>query len=115
HRRGFYVSLQFVSQQVGVLASSLVGLALSLSISQQALDSWGWRAAFLFGLIIVPFGLILRRGLVESFHAPPPAAAAPKPAPAQSVSSGGFRLLAVLGLLMLAGGTTVNYIGNYMT
>lgn len=110
HQRGFYVSLQFVSQQIGVIASSLVGLALSLTIPQQALDSWGWRAAFLFGLIIVPFGLFLRRGLVESFQPPPPAAAATKP-PAPK----GFGLLAVLGLLMLAGGTTVNYIGNYMT
>jgi len=109
-RRGLFVSLQLISQQIAVLASGLVGFALAHSLSQEALDDWGWRAAFLVGLVIVPFGLILRRGLAESL----PEAGGGGPArPARP--SGGFGLAAVLGLLLLAGGTTVSYLGNYTT
>jgi MFS family permease len=107
-RRGFFVSLQFVSQQIAVTASSLVGFVLSLTLSPQALDSWGWRAAFLVGLAIVPFGLVMRRDLEETFTAPPPQARPAAPPP-------GFAPLVVLGMLMMAGGTTVTYLGNYMT
>jgi MFS family permease len=110
-RRGFFVSLQFVSQQMAVTASSLVGFVLSLTLSPQALDGWGWRAAFLAGLAIVPFGLVMRRGLAETFTAPPLTAKGARTAALPA----GFGLLAVLGMLMMAGGTTVTYLGNYMT
>jgi len=62
------------------------------------------------GLVIVPFGLILRRGLEESMP-PPPRAASAKPA----ARPAGFGFTALMGLLLLAGGTTVNYLGNYTT
>ena len=110
NRRGFYVSLQFVSQHLAIITSGVVGFALAHSLSEAALNSWGWRVAFLVGLVIVPFGLFLRRGLQESLHAAPasaPAARAPWPE--------GFGLTVLLGMLLLAGGTTVNYLGNYTT
>ncbi|MEI9965577.1 MAG: MFS transporter [Caulobacteraceae bacterium] len=62
-RRGFYVSLQFVGQDAAVLASGLVGFGLSHAVSDAALDAWGWRAAFLLGALVIPFGLLLRREL----------------------------------------------------
>jgi MFS family permease len=109
-RRGFFVSLQFVSQYIAIITSGVVGFTLAHSLPEAALNSWGWRAAFLVGLVIVPFGLVLRRGLEESMPA------APAAAPVRSAArSDGFRLMAVLGLLLLAGGTTVNYLGNYTT
>ncbi len=109
-RKGLFVSLQYVSQQISIVASGLVGFSLAHSLSEAALDSWGWRAAFLIGLVIVPFGLFLRRGLDESLHV------APRSAPAApSVRPGGLGLTVVLGVLLMAGGTTVNYLGNYTT
>jgi len=111
NRRGFFVSLQFVSQHIAIITSGVVGFTLAHSLSEAALSSWGWRAAFLVGLIIVPFGLFLRRGLEESLPETPRAAA-----PARSAAqSAGFGFAALLGLLLLAGGTTVNYLGNYTT
>jgi MHS family citrate/tricarballylate:H+ symporter-like MFS transporter len=107
-RRGFFVSLQFVSQQIAIITSGVVGFTLAHSLSEAALASWGWRAAFLVGLVIVPFGLVLRRGLEESLPGTPRSAA-----PAARPS--GFGFTAVMGLLLLAGGTTVNYLGNYTT
>lgn len=109
-RRGFFVSLQFVSQQIAIITSGVVGFTLAHSLSEEALGGWGWRAAFLVGLVIVPFGLFLRRGLEESMPEAHGAAGA-RPA----ASSAGFGVAAVLGLLLLAGGTTVNYLGNYTT
>ena len=110
-RRGFFVSLQFASQMVAILASGVIGFALSHQLSEADLYAWGWRAAFLAGLVIVPFGLFLRRGLEESLPATPgvasPTASAARPP--------GFALTVVLGVLLLAGGTTVNYLGNYTT
>lgn len=111
NRRGLYVSFQFVSQQIAVITSGVVGFSLAHSLSEQALGSWGWRAAFLIGLVIVPFGLFLRRGLEESLHAAPAAA----PARTLAGRSRGFGFTALMGLLLLAGGTTVNYLGNYTT
>ena len=39
---------------------------LTRSLAPGALDSWGWRIPFLFGLIIGPLGLYIRRNLDET-------------------------------------------------
>src|SRR5689334_4069579 len=49
HRRGFYVSLQFATQNFSILIAGSVGLLLSSLLSPEALLAWGWRAAFLVG------------------------------------------------------------------
>ncbi|HEX7760077.1 MAG TPA: MFS transporter [Caulobacteraceae bacterium] len=108
HRRGLYVSCQYMSQDLSTLVSGLVGFALSSALSEASLDAWGWRAAFLIGGAIVPFGLILRRQLVESL--PPPEAAASQPKPQV-----GLLRIAVIALALLAGGATVAYVLDYLT
>jgi MHS family citrate/tricarballylate:H+ symporter-like MFS transporter len=114
-RRGFYVSLQFASQQIAIIVSGVVGFTLAHSMPEAALSSWGWRVAFLAGLVIVPFGLFLRRGLEESFPATPDAQSSTGKSCAPSTRSGALRLTVLLGVLLLAGGTTVNYLANYTT
>jgi MFS family permease len=110
-RRGFFVSLQFLSQHIAIISSGVVGFTLAHSLSDAALSAWGWRFAFLVGLVIVPFALFLRRGLEESL---PQASNAAAPS-APRTRSQGFGFTALMGLLLLAGGTTVNYLGNYTT
>jgi len=68
HRRGLYVGLQYATQDLAVLIAGAVGLVLSLMLSPDALDHWGWRIAFLLGASIVPFGLTMRRRLPETLH-----------------------------------------------
>jgi len=109
HRRGLYVSFQYMSQDGSILVSGLVGLLLSSLLPDAALDAWGWRVAFLLGVAIVPFGLMLRRELVETL--PPPASPDAQP----SAIGPAFALIAVLGLIMLAGGTVVSYVQDYLT
>ena len=110
NRRGFYVSLQYATQDAAVLLAGLIGLVLANSLDARALDEWGWRIAFLVGAAIVPFGLIMRRRLAETLIEGSPVEADQAPP--------GFRpyaKVAALGLVMLAGGTVCSYIMNYMT
>jgi MFS transporter, MHS family, citrate/tricarballylate:H+ symporter len=110
NRRGLYVSFQYMSQDASVLASGLVGYGLSRLLNDAALDAWGWRVAFLLGSVIVPFGLLLRRQLAETLPAKSNAPAATAAAP-----TSGLRRIVLLGLVMLAGGTTVSYTLDYLT
>ena len=109
HRRGAYVSLQYMGQDAAVLAAGLMGVWLSNLLGPAALTAYGWRIAFLVGAVIVPFGLILRRGLAETLHEPEPAPAVHPGVPRP------YLRIAVLGLMMLSAGTIVSYVLNYMT
>jgi MFS transporter, MHS family, proline/betaine transporter len=66
HRRGFYGAWQMVGQGLAVLIGSLLGALLTRTLAPETLDSWGWRVPFLFGLIIGPLGLYIRRHLAET-------------------------------------------------
>ena len=52
HNRGFYGSWQFFSQGLSFLMGSLVSLALSASLSDADLESWGWRIPFLLSAVL---------------------------------------------------------------
>ena len=109
HRRGLYVSFQYMSQDASILVSGLVGFFLASNFSDAQLDAWGWRAAFLVGATIVPFGLILRRQLAETL--PQQAETGPR---TRHLTPQLWRI-AALGFLMLAGGTVVSYLQDYLT
>jgi MFS family permease len=117
-RRGFYGAMQYFSQSTSVLVASLVGLALSHTLSAQALEQWGWRLAFLFGVVIVPFGILIRKSLPETLHAADDAALAPDATTgtlsfAQKIKP--YTLIVICGLVLLTAGTIGTYVTNYMT
>jgi MFS family permease len=105
-RRGFYAAFQAWTQHLSVLASGLVGFGLASTLSARQLQDFGWRAAFLVGAAIVPFGLMMRRSLPETFH---PADKRERVLLRPHLS------VVVLGLLLLASGTIGTYISTYMT
>jgi len=108
-RRGFYGSLQYMTQDTAVLAAGIVGTVLASVLTTQQLTDWGWRVAFLLGAVIVPFGIIARRNLPETH------ATSADDAGSRWEEFKPYRLVALLGLLMLMGGTIATYIGGYMT
>jgi len=115
-RRGFYGAFQYVSQDSAIFLSAAMGVILASTLSLHALESWGWRLAFLAGVVIVPFGVMIRRALPETLHAADDAALAPD---ATSGTLSHPRLwpyarILVCGLLILATGTIGNYVLNYM-
>jgi len=108
HRRGFYVSMQATSADIAVMTAGLVGVVLANFLDSAELDAWGWRAALLPGAIIIPFGLYLRRSLVETLHRAPDAPATPGvPTP--------YLRITLVSITLLATATTNNYLLSYMT
>jgi MFS family permease len=108
HRRGLYLSIHLATADAAVLIAGIVGLSLSSLLTAPQLDAWGWRIAFLIGASIVPFGLALRRTLVETL---PPEAGKP-------ASPGSLRpllLTAAAGMMILGAGTISNYTLSYLT
>ncbi|MGA8871155.1 MAG: MFS transporter [Candidatus Acidiferrales bacterium] len=107
-RRGFYTAFQAWTQDFSVLISGLVGFGLASMLSEQQLQDFGWRIAFLLGAAIVPFGLMLRRSLPETFHASEKSER--ERAPLRPLLP-----IAVLGMMLLASSTIGMYIASYMT
>lgn len=106
-KRGRYASFQFATQDFAVMVAGIVGMTLSSRLDGAALDAWGWRVAFIVGASVIPFGLIVRRGLPETFghaHAGPRPPLSPR-----------IWRLGALGVVMLATVTINNYVIDYMT
>ena len=106
-RRGLFVSLQAATQDMAGLVAGLVGFALASSLSDRALDDWGWRAAMLVGVSIVPFGLYMRSRLDETLHS----SGTEKLAPLTSTT----RRIAVLSFIILVSATVGSYGLSYLT
>ena len=107
-RRGFYTAFQSWTQDLSVLIAGLVGFLLASLLSEHQLETFGWRIAFLLGAAIVPFGLILRHRLPETFYADAksnPERTALRP----------YLFVALFGGLLLASATIGTYIASYMT
>ena len=113
HRRGLYVSLQFMGQDAAVLCAGLVGFVLSSRMDARALDDYGWRIAFLIGAAIVPFALVLRRHLEETLQTGGTEDAAPDRAAGSEAA--GIGRLAGLGLVLVAVSLTIIYLLDYLT
>ena len=58
-RRGFFGAWQGGSQNLANIAGGLVGVTLAGVAGAASLELWGWRAAFLLGAAVLPFGLLL--------------------------------------------------------
>jgi MFS family permease len=64
--RGFYTSWQSGSQQVAVMLSAVLGVALTAVLPPEQMTLWGWRVPILIGCLIIPFVFWLRRTLPET-------------------------------------------------
>ena len=100
---GLFGQIQIATQQAAVMIVGLVGVVLSAHLGAAAMNGWGWRAAMLAGLLVVPVGLVIRRSLPETLHAPEPATPPPP--------FGTARIL-FLTFVVLASGTVGTYVLN---
>lgn len=66
HKKAFYSSWQVASQGAALVLASGFGYALTEGLSDEALNSWGWRVPFFVGLLIGPVGLYIRARLSET-------------------------------------------------
>ncbi len=107
HLRGLFCAFQVSTQQMAITCVGIIGFCLSSAISNQGMDSWGWRVALLAGLVVVPVGLIVRNALPETLHV-----ATSDPAPPAKTSA--VRLVA-LTFVILASSTVGTYVLNTLT
>jgi MHS family citrate/tricarballylate:H+ symporter-like MFS transporter len=114
-KRGRTVAWQGASQMIASTAGGLVGFVLTIVLRTSALDSYGWRIAFLLGAVTVPFGLWVRRGLPETLHAAEQSASAVSGSNSWIGAALEHWLILVLGLAILAHGTIRTYVTHYMT
>ena len=113
-KRGLAVSWQGASQGVAATVGGLVGVGLSAVMTPAALDSYGWRIAFLLGAMTLPFGLSIRAHLPETLHAPDVAAKTSGAATGLGMARENSRII-ILGLAVLGSGTIGTYVFNYLT
>lgn len=66
NNRAFIVSFSQVGSAIGLLLGSLTGMLFTTIFSTEVLNAWGWRIAFLFGIVIALFGYFMRRGVEET-------------------------------------------------
>jgi MFS transporter, MHS family, proline/betaine transporter len=65
-RRGYFTSIQQLSNAVGLLLGSGIAALLTTALNTEAIESWGWRIPFLVGALFGPIGLWLRRSIDET-------------------------------------------------
>jgi len=65
-RRGYFTSIQQLSNAVGLLLGSSIAALITTMLSADAIEWWGWRIPFLIGALFGPIGLWLRRSIDET-------------------------------------------------
>ncbi len=65
-RRGFFASFSMFGATTGTMLGAAVGALLTNALSAEALESWGWRVAFVSGIVVAVVGIIIRRGMFDS-------------------------------------------------
>ncbi len=64
--RGFVASFQYVTLIAGQLIALGVLLVLQVILTEQQLESWGWRIPFAIGALCAAVAMFLRRGILET-------------------------------------------------
>ncbi|MPW21346.1 MFS transporter [Paraburkholderia sp. CNPSo 3157] len=106
-RKAFLASWQFSSQGMSTVLASCTGLALSTQLSPEQIESWGWRAPFIFGLLVAPVGLYIRKHIDDTL--PDAATRAKRNAPVRELlahSKG--RILLAAGIMAVS--TAASYL-----
>jgi MFS family permease len=65
-RRGYYTSFTLQGVQAGQIIAAAVFLPLSIVLSEDAFQTWGWRIPFALSAIVVFAGYMIRRKVDET-------------------------------------------------
>jgi MFS family permease len=118
NKRGLYGAWQSGSQSLASISGGAMGLLIAAVLGAQAAHDWGWRLALAIGVLVLPFGLIIRRHLPETLGQAEPKLAAHADIAAGAgplaVLAGHWRVI-LLGLGLIAAGTISTYVFSFMT
>lgn len=66
HRRGFFGAFPQVGVPAGMLLATLFMLGMTTALSTEQFEAWGWRIPFLFSIVLIAVGFLIRRLVEES-------------------------------------------------
>lgn len=109
-RKAFLGSWQFSSQGMSTVLASCAGLVLSTQLSPEQIESWGWRAPFIFGLLVAPVGLYIRKHIDDTLpaHTPDVNAAARNAPVRELLAHSKGRILLAAGIMAVS--TAASYL-----
>lgn len=65
-KRGFYSTLMYFSGTAGIVAGTLLGAILTVTLSKEQMGAFGWRIPFAVGALMGLYTLIMRSRLKET-------------------------------------------------
>ena len=117
-RRGLYGAWQSASQSLASISGGGIGLLISALLGLTAAHEWGWRLALAVGVLVLPFGLVIRSHLPETLgHAEPKLASHSEiahDAHPMHIFASHWRVV-LCGLGLIAAGTVSTYVFSFMT
>lgn len=66
NRRSFFGSFPQIGTPLGMILATGVLWALTSVLGKQAMAEWGWRIPFLFSIVLILIGAVIRRSVEES-------------------------------------------------
>jgi MHS family proline/betaine transporter-like MFS transporter len=109
-RKAFFASWQFSGQNAAKMLAALFGFGLTTLLAPHQLQDWGWRIPFLFGLLVGPVGIYIRRKVEET---PEFLEAIPAGSPIGEIFAH-HKISLLLGAALIAVGTSSTYFGLYI-
>jgi MFS family permease len=102
-RRGYYTSFTLQGVQAGQILAAAVFLPLSIVLSEDAFQSWGWRIPFALSAVVVFAGIIIRRRVDETpaFAEEAEEGVVPQAPIAQAVRENGADMLRVICMALM--------------
>ena len=118
NKRGLYGAWQSASQSLASISGGAIGLLIAAMLGAGQAHDWGWRLALAIGVLVLPFGLVIRSHLPETLgHVEPKLAAHANIAEGAgqlAVLAGHWRVI-LCGLGLIAAGTISTYVFSFMT
>ena len=65
-RRGFFGAFPQVGVPAGMLLATVFMLVMTSALTTEQFESWGWRIPFLFSIVLIVVGFLIRRLVEES-------------------------------------------------
>jgi MFS family permease len=65
-KRGAYGSFSQIGVPAGLILAQVMFLLVTAATTPEQFDAWGWRLPFLFSIVLVVVGLVVRLSLAES-------------------------------------------------
>jgi MFS family permease len=66
NRRSFFGSFPQIGTPLGMILATGVLWAMTAALGKQAMMEWGWRLPFLFSIVLIVIGAVIRRSVEES-------------------------------------------------